>query len=88
VTFSTGTGSREGHTLITDGHEKGDIREGDHDHYGPGDGGNDNGTDRGHYSGPGSTSVPPSGDYAERMAALGVRTGRGGRRRGGRRSGR
>ena len=87
VTASFGTGSREGETLLSDGHTDADIRSGHHDHYGSGDGPNDNGTDRGAYTGPGSTAPAPSGDWAERMAAYGYGPrggGRGGRRGGGR----
>ena len=64
ITVSEGTGKQEGHTLIGDGDrgkgsdfeaEKGDFMESEnHDHYGSGNGPNNNGTDRGQYTGPGS----------------------------------
>jgi hypothetical protein len=64
ITVSEGSGKAEGHTLIGDG-DRGEgsehasengsfMNSSNHDHYGPGDGANDNGTDRGQYSGPGS----------------------------------
>ena len=56
VTFALGWGTKNGHTLIADGHlsntEFRDSRY--HDHYGPGDGPNNNGTLRGKYTGPGA----------------------------------
>jgi hypothetical protein len=57
VTFTTGYGNKEGETLIADGHisEKkfwGTINDKGHDHYGSGDGKNNNGTERGKYTGP------------------------------------
>jgi len=55
VTASFGYGSKEGETFLADGHRDGDIRSGSHDHYGSGKGANDNGTDRGFYTGPGSS---------------------------------
>lgn len=56
VTFSLGWGTREGHTLIADGHISWEeFRQSrNHDHYGPGDGPNNNGTLRRRYTGPGS----------------------------------
>lgn len=56
VTFAIGWGTREGHTLIADGHLSPDVfRESrHHDHYGPGDGPNNNGTLRRRYTGPGA----------------------------------
>ena len=56
VTFALGWGTREGHTMIADGHLgdsqfRGHIY---HDHYGPGDGPNNNGTLRRKYTGPGA----------------------------------
>lgn len=64
VTFSSGTGSNEGQTLIADGHDWDEkeyhtgssrdfFRSGNHDHYGSGGGRNNNGTNRGAYTGPG-----------------------------------
>jgi hypothetical protein len=55
VTASFGYGSKEGESLLADGHQENDIRSGFHDHYGSGSGTNDNGTDRGYYTGPGSS---------------------------------
>ncbi len=56
VTMSQGLGSREGETLLSDGHQNPDsfMNSENHDHYGSGDGSNDNGTDRGQYTGEGS----------------------------------
>lgn len=59
VTFAKGWGSKEGETLIADGHitakrffsGEGQLRR--HDHFGSGKGPNNNGTNRGRYSGPG-----------------------------------
>lgn len=61
VDFKT---SDDGHTLIADHSvnqgdsssfdRQADNSGGNHDHYGSGGGPNDNGTDRGHYTGPGS----------------------------------
>ena len=54
VTFALGVEGREGEILLSDGHKSDqDFRE-KHDHYGSGDGPKNNGTDRGHYTGPGS----------------------------------
>lgn len=64
VTFASGWGTHEGEVLIADGHDfdekdshtgsDGDFyRSDNHDHYGSGGGSNDNGTDRGAYTGPG-----------------------------------
>jgi hypothetical protein len=54
ITVSFGSGPAEGHTLIGDGDRSEDfLSSGNHDHYGPGDGPNDNGTDRGAYTGAG-----------------------------------
>ena len=49
ITVSFGWGSRNGHTLIGDGDrsESNFKDSSNHDHYGPGDGPNNNGTDRG-----------------------------------------
>jgi len=55
VTASFGYGNREGEVLLADGHRENDIRRSLHDHYGSGNGPNDNGTDRGAYTGPGSS---------------------------------
>lgn len=56
MTASFGWGTREDETLLSDGHkEPEDFRQsGSHDHYGSGNGPNNNGTDRGRYTGPGS----------------------------------
>lgn len=56
VTFALGWGTREGHTLIADGHlTQEHFRESrHHDHYGSGDGPNNNGTLRRKYTGPGA----------------------------------
>ena len=55
VTASFGHGNREGHTLLGDGHQDPQsFLAGGHDHYGPGNGPNDNGTQRGQYTGYGS----------------------------------
>lgn len=55
ITVSFGWGNREGETLIGDGdRSESNFRDsGNHDHYGSGNGPNDNGTSRGQYSGPG-----------------------------------
>ncbi|MBV7700679.1 hypothetical protein [Streptomyces sp. TRM70350] len=55
ITVSFGEGRREGETLIGDGDrsEMNFLDSDNHDHYGSGHGPNDNGTDRGQYSGPG-----------------------------------
>lgn len=54
VTFALGTEGREGEILLADGQKSDqDFREG-HDHYGTGNGPKNNGTERGHYTGPGS----------------------------------
>lgn len=54
VTVAFGWGSKSGHSLISDGFVDRDAfyRPGGHDHYGPGNGPNDNGTSRGAYNGP------------------------------------
>ncbi len=54
VTVAFGWGSREGHTLIADGHVNAAdfYASGGHDHYGAGNGPNNNGTARGAYNGP------------------------------------
>ncbi len=62
ITVSFGSGPKEGHTLIGDG-VGGSLADGathysflesdNHDHYGPGNGSNNNGTHRGQYTGPG-----------------------------------
>lgn len=56
VTISFGWGSKQGHTLIADGHLTNEqFRDSaHHDHYGPGDGPSNNGTLRGAYTGPGA----------------------------------
>lgn len=56
VTFALGWGTREGHTMIADGHlDDSQFRDHIyHDHYGPGDGPNNNGTLRRKYTGPGA----------------------------------
>lgn len=56
VTFALGWGTKQGHTLIADGHLSWEqFRESrNHDHYGPGDGPNSNGTLRRKYTGPGA----------------------------------
>jgi hypothetical protein len=53
----------KGGTYLSDGDKTGDAgsfwgtdSDKGHDHYGSGDGPNDNGTDRGQYTGPGSSS--------------------------------
>lgn len=59
VTFRQGRGINEGHTLIADGQSSGRSfdRRGEHNHYGPKrEGGGrveDDGGDRGYYTGPG-----------------------------------
>ena len=54
VTFSLGWGTKEGHTLIADGHMDDELfrKSTNHDHYGPGDGPNNNGSLRRKYLGP------------------------------------
>lgn len=54
VTFALGWGTKQGHTLIADGHLDNDTfqKSRNHDHYGPGEGPNNNGTLRRRYSGP------------------------------------
>lgn len=56
VTFALGWGTKQGHTLLADGHLSQEyFRESrHHDHYGPGDGPNNNGTLRRRYTGPGA----------------------------------
>jgi hypothetical protein len=56
VTASFGWGSKEGHTLLADGHiDRATFRNhGNHNHYGPGDGPNNNVFDRLKYTGPGA----------------------------------
>lgn len=56
VTASFGHGNRQDHTLLADGHQdpQSFMQSGNHDHYGPGNGPNDNGTQRGQYTGQGS----------------------------------
>ena len=58
ASFKTGRegGPRSGHTLISSGdyREDSDGFDANHDHYGAGSGRNNNGTSRGHYSGPGA----------------------------------
>lgn len=64
VTASFGSGSKEGETLLSDGHKDSGsfIQSDSHDHYGSGDGINDNGTDRGAYTGEGSQSESKDND--------------------------
>ncbi len=55
ITVSFGSGPATGHTLIGDG-DRSEINFLDstnHDHYGSGNGPNNNGTSRGQYTGPG-----------------------------------
>ncbi len=56
ITFALGWGSKNGHTLLANGHV--DLttfkQSANHNHYGPGQGPNNNVRDRGRYSGPGS----------------------------------
>lgn len=54
VTFALGWGSKEGHTLLADGHISNEVfREStNHDHYGPGAGPHNNGSLRKKYTGP------------------------------------
>ena len=57
LTVSFGWGSREGETLLADGadHDRNEFMSHDvHNHYGSGNGPNDNVKDRGRYSGPGA----------------------------------
>lgn len=55
ITVSFGSGPASGHTLIGDGDrsEMNFLDSGNHDHYGSGNGPNNNGTSRGQYTGPG-----------------------------------
>jgi hypothetical protein len=55
ITVSFGSGPSEGHTLLGDGDrsEGNFLDSANHDHYGSGDGPNNNGTSRGQYTGPG-----------------------------------
>lgn len=55
ITVSFGSGPAEGHTLLGDGDrsEGNFLDSANHDHYGSGNGPNDNGTSRGQYTGPG-----------------------------------
>jgi hypothetical protein len=55
ITVSVGSGPSEGHTLLGDGDrsEGNFLDSANHDHYGSGDGPNNNGTSRGQYTGPG-----------------------------------
>jgi hypothetical protein len=57
VTASFGIGSREGETLLSDDHIDPDsfMQSDNHDHYGSGDGPHNNGTDKGQYTGEGSS---------------------------------
>jgi len=52
TSFKTGTGDREGHTLIADGDHSDDAKgfDANHDHHGPGFS-----AERGAYTGPGSS---------------------------------
>ena len=56
VTFALGWGTKEGHTLLASGHvnKRTFFESSNHDHYGPGQGPNMNGTRRGRYTGPNS----------------------------------
>ena len=56
VTFALGWGTKQGHTMIADGHlDDANFRDHHyHDHYGPGDGPHNNGTLRRKYTGPGA----------------------------------
>ena len=58
LTVSFGSGPAEGHTLLGDGDRSepaGNFQQSaNHDHYGSGDGANNNGTSRGQYTGDGS----------------------------------
>lgn len=56
VTFALGWGTREGETMLADGHLSPEEfrNHADHNHYGSGKGPNDNVKDRGKYSGPGA----------------------------------
>lgn len=60
ITVSFGSGPAEGHTLLGDGDRSGMSgnhysfhESANHDHYGSGNGPNNNGTSRGQYTGPG-----------------------------------
>ena len=55
ITVAFGSGSKEGHTLLGDGDrsEMNFLDSPNHDHYGSGNGPNNNGTSRGQYTGPG-----------------------------------
>ena len=55
ITVSFGSGPAEDHTLLGDGDrsEMNFFEHGNHDHYGSGNGSNNNGTSRGQYTGPG-----------------------------------
>lgn len=55
ITVSFGSGPSEGHTLLGDGDrsEGNFLDSANHDHYGSGNGPNNNGTSRGQYTGPG-----------------------------------
>jgi len=56
VTFASGWGSNQGHTLLADGHlsDKDFLQKKQHNHYGSGDGKSNNARDRGKYTGPNS----------------------------------
>lgn len=55
ITVSFGSGPASGHTLLGDGDrsEMNFLDSANHDHYGSGNGPNNNGTSRGQYTGPG-----------------------------------
>ena len=55
ITVSFGRGPAEDHTLLGDGDrsESNFLDSANHDHYGSGNGSNNNGTSRGQYTGPG-----------------------------------
>lgn len=55
ITVSFGSGPRSGETLMADGdRSESNFMNHGHDHYGSGNGPNDNGTSRGYYTGYGS----------------------------------
>ena len=55
ITAAFGSGPAEGETFLSDGDgsEVNFLDHSNHDHYGPGNGPNNNGTSRGQYTGPG-----------------------------------
>lgn len=62
ITVSFGWGTKDGETLLGDGDRSSKdtngawdfLKSSNHDHYGSGNGPNNNGTERGQYTGPGS----------------------------------